>query len=151
MLTIQQAAQENKIGLLKALLGTNPEVLDSVDSDGRTALHWASSSGAREIVQYLIGTQTQVDKQDESGWTALHIATSAGYQDIVIDLLGAGADVKKTNDKGLTALHYAASRSRTEIGRILIERGADINARDRANQIPLQVISDYHLSSKSSC
>ncbi|KAG8819474.1 hypothetical protein FRC17_010432 [Serendipita sp. 399] len=108
MLTIQQAAQENKIGLLKALLETNPEVLDSIDSDGRTALHWASSSGAREIVQYLIGMQAQVDKQDESGWTALHIATSAGHQDIVIDLLGAGADVKKTNDKGLTALSLIA-------------------------------------------
>ncbi|TFK98227.1 ankyrin repeat-containing domain protein, partial [Pterulicium gracile] len=33
--------------------------------------------------------------------------------------------------------HYAASRSRLEIGKFLISRGADINARDKANQLPL--------------
>lgn len=137
MLTVQQAAQENKLGLLKALLETNPETLDSVDADGRTALHWAASSGARDIVQYLIGMKAQVDKQDQSGWTPLHIAASAGNEEIVVDLLGAGADIKKTNDKGLTALHYAASRSRIEIGKLLVQRGADINARDKANQLPL--------------
>ncbi|KAI6039856.1 ankyrin repeat-containing domain protein, partial [Pisolithus marmoratus] len=33
--------------------------------------------------------------------------------------------------------HYAASKSRIDIGRFLIQRGADINARDKANQLPL--------------
>ena len=29
------------------------------------------------------------------------------------------------------------SKGRLEIGRLLIEKGADINARDKANQLPL--------------
>ncbi|EIM88339.1 ankyrin, partial [Stereum hirsutum FP-91666 SS1] len=33
--------------------------------------------------------------------------------------------------------HYAASKSRIDIGKFLISRGADINARDKANQLPL--------------
>ncbi|TRM64756.1 ankyrin repeat-containing domain protein, partial [Schizophyllum amplum] len=33
--------------------------------------------------------------------------------------------------------HYAASKARIDIGRFLISRGADINAKDRANQVPL--------------
>lgn len=53
--------------------------------DGRTALHWAASSGARDIVQYLIGMKAQVDKQDQSGWTPLHIA---GMHNCVACMIG---------------------------------------------------------------
>ena len=42
--------------------------------DGRTPLHWAASSGALDIVTYLLTHEAEVDKTDPSGWTALHIA-----------------------------------------------------------------------------
>ncbi|KAJ7036828.1 ankyrin repeat-containing domain protein [Mycena alexandri] len=45
--------------------------------------------------------------------------------------------VSRKNGKGLTPLHYAASKSRIDIGKLLISRGADINAKDKANQVPL--------------
>ncbi|KAF7424687.1 hypothetical protein PC9H_009998 [Pleurotus ostreatus] len=141
--------------LLKSLLSDQPEIIDSIDADGRTPLHWAASSGATDIVRYLLDRKADVDKLDSSGWTALHIAgtlilasyflndylttilVSAGHEEIVRELVGAGADVQRINDKGLTPLHYAASKSRIEIGRFLISRGADVNAKDKANQHPL--------------
>lgn len=42
--------------------------------DGRSALHWAASSGSLEIVRYLIDQKATVDLPDNSGWTSLHIA-----------------------------------------------------------------------------
>ncbi|KAI6122233.1 ankyrin repeat-containing domain protein, partial [Pisolithus croceorrhizus] len=62
------------------------------------------STGATDIVRYLIDQKADVDKTDSSGWTALHIAVSAGNEDIVQELVGAGADVNKRNDKGLSPL-----------------------------------------------
>ncbi|PPQ84008.1 hypothetical protein CVT25_000554 [Psilocybe cyanescens] len=136
-LTVHSAAQKNQLPLLRTLLAEDPKLVDAVDVDDRTPLHWAASSGSIDIVQFLIDQKAEVDKADGSGWTPLHIAVSAGNESVVQELIGAGADVNRKNDKGLTPLHYAASKSRIDIGRLLISRGADFNARDKANQLPL--------------
>ncbi|CAL1716125.1 unnamed protein product [Somion occarium] len=135
--SLHSAALNRQAGLVRSLVTQDPDLVNSTDSDGRTPLHWAASSGSLEIVRFLIDQKAEVDPTDHSGWTPLHIAVSAGHEDVVRELLGAGADVKKSNDKGLTALHYAASKSRVDIGKILVARGADINAKDKANQTPL--------------
>ncbi|GLB44812.1 putative ankyrin repeats (many copies) [Lyophyllum shimeji] len=131
------AAQNQQLTLLRSLLSEDPKAVNSLDQDQRTPLHWAASSGAVDIVRFLIHQNAEVDKPDISGWTPLHIAVSAGNDEVVHELVGAGADVNRKNDKGLTPLHYAASKSRIDIGRFLISRGADINAKDNAGQLPL--------------
>ncbi|EPT05608.1 hypothetical protein FOMPIDRAFT_1103033, partial [Fomitopsis schrenkii] len=62
------------------------------------------SSGALDIVRYLVDQKADVDRADNSGWTALQIAASAGHEDVVRELLGAGANVNHKNDKGITPL-----------------------------------------------
>ncbi|KAH0585571.1 hypothetical protein H2248_008801 [Termitomyces sp. 'cryptogamus'] len=135
--SIHLAAQNKQLSLLRALVAENTKDVNCLDQDERTPLHWAASSGAIDIVRFLIDQKAEVDKPDISGWTALHIAVSAGHDEVVKELVGAGADVNRKNDKGITPLHYAASKSRIDIGRLLISRGADINAKDKANQVPL--------------
>jgi len=135
--SIHSAAQNNQLSLLRSLLSEDPKLVNAVDIDDRTPLHWAASSGSIDIAQFLIDQKAEIDKADNSGWTPLHIAVSAGHENVVQELIGGGTDVNKKNDKGMTALHYAASKSRIDIGRLLISRGADINARDKANQLPL--------------
>ncbi|KAK7690952.1 hypothetical protein QCA50_006055 [Cerrena zonata] len=131
------AALNRQVGLVRSLVTQDPKLANLVDSDGRTILHWAASSGSVDIVRFLIDQNVDTNPADYSGWTPLHIAVSAGHEDVVRELLGAGADVKKANDKGITALHYAASKSRVDIGKLLVARGSDINAKDKANQTPL--------------
>ncbi|KAF5359148.1 hypothetical protein D9756_002984 [Leucocoprinus leucothites] len=145
-LSVHSAAQTNQFSLLRTLITESPGLVNSVDVDERTPLHWAASTGSTDIVRYLIDQKAEVDRPDNSGWTALHIAASAGHETVAQELIGLGPNsdflplrltVRRKNDKGLTPLHYAASKSRIEIGRLLISRGADINARDKANQQPL--------------
>ncbi|TFK27833.1 ankyrin [Coprinopsis marcescibilis] len=103
-LTVQSAAQKNQLSLLRSLLSENPSLLNSVDVDERTPLHWAASSGSVDIARFLIDQKAEVDKVDNSGWTPLHIAVSAGNLEVVRELIGAGADVNRKNDKGITPL-----------------------------------------------
>lgn len=136
-ISVQSAAQNNQLSLLRSLISENSGCVNAVDADSRTPLHWAASAGHIDIITYLLENGAEVDKTDDGGWTALHIAVSAGQEEVVNELIGAGADVNRKNEKGTTPLYYAASKSRIEIGRLLVSRGADINARDKANQHPL--------------
>ncbi|KAL7279159.1 hypothetical protein ACG7TL_006999 [Trametes sanguinea] len=131
------SSASEQFGLVRSLVSQDPKLVNAVDEDGRTPLHWAASSGSEDIARYLIDQGADVNRGDGGGWTPLHIAASGGFDEVVKELLGAGADVNARNEKGLTPLHYAASKSRVEIGKLLIARGADINAKDRANQTPL--------------
>ncbi|KAG6850109.1 hypothetical protein H0H93_001030 [Arthromyces matolae] len=114
-LSAHSAAQNNQFSLLRSLVDENPKVVNSLDLDERTPLHWAASSGAIEIVRFLIDQKVEVDKPDISGWSPLHIAgcypcestwftcakllldtVSAGHEEVVKELVGAGADVNRS-------------------------------------------------------
>jgi len=136
-LSVHKAAENKQLSLVIALVEENPDAVNTLDDDGRIALHWAAAVGAADIASYLLEHRADKDAQDLGNWTPLHCASSAGHDGVVRELLGAGADPKKTNDKGLTPLHYAASKAHIQIGAMLLERGADRNAKDRAGQTSL--------------
>ena len=50
---LRLAAKENDTKTVKCLIEAGADV-DAVDSDGKTALIWASSKGYLEVVEYLI-------------------------------------------------------------------------------------------------
>ncbi len=54
----------------------DPEYVNHIDKNGRTALHGAAFRGSPEIVQYLYdrGAGATIDRKDFLGWTALTIA-----------------------------------------------------------------------------
>ncbi|KAG6899147.1 hypothetical protein C0993_000254 [Termitomyces sp. T159_Od127] len=134
------AASSGAIDIVRLLIDLKA-VVDEPDISGWTPLHVAG------LVTWLVRVCTQT--------YLLLNSVSAGHDDIVKELVGAGADVNRKNDKGITPLHYAASKSRIDvcrdtvkllhrrltvmlqIGKLLIARGADINAKDKANQVPL--------------
>jgi len=54
----------------------DPEYVDHIDDNGRTAMHGAAFRGSNEIVQFLYdhGAAATIDQKDHLGWTALTIA-----------------------------------------------------------------------------
>jgi 26S proteasome non-ATPase regulatory subunit 10 len=84
--------RSDQLSLLRSLLDQDPKSINSIDAvcllticslfsneqkDGRTALHWAASTGSNDIARFLIDQNAEVDKPDGSGWTPLHIAGSS--------------------------------------------------------------------------
>jgi ankyrin repeat protein len=97
---------------------------------GRSALHWASSSGMDTIVSKLLSLGADVALKDKKGMTSLMVACASAKEEAAALLLEAtkkaGAlDLQDTIDKR-SALHYASrSRGVESIVAKLLSLGAD--------------------------
>lgn len=130
---LQWAAENGYANICKLLIDAGA-VVNYMDYDGLTPLHYVNSLEACEV---LINAGADVNAQDKHGDTPLH--DIAGCGDIVISkcLINAGADVNIQNKKGRTPLLNAAVRNKPEVCELLIDAGADVNARDGEGRSPL--------------
>lgn len=72
--------------------------VDICDSNGLTALHWASAYGQLTSVQLLIANGAKVDVLGPEGETPLLMAASGGHHDVVRILLNEGANVNHVDN-----------------------------------------------------
>ncbi|KAK9480909.1 ankyrin repeat-containing domain protein [Lipomyces japonicus] len=138
---LHTAAREGKILTVRSILRSDAKAVTKRDSDNRTALFWAISSGNIEITQEIIlagKKYIDIDDTDEAGWTVSHIAASIGSLPLLELLLGLDPDLSKQTSAGQTPLHYAVSRSRYDVAVKLLEAYAGAaRIKDRQNQVPL--------------
>lgn len=84
--------------------------VDAADSDGRTALHCASSrSNNLDVLQLLLNRGALINTADHRGWTALHVAVSFCQYDTVQLLLKSGAAIDAIDSKGNSIGKFAHS------------------------------------------
>lgn len=105
--------------------GALADVIDKVDSCGRTALAWAVEYGWVDAVVTLLafGANPHERLSFRGQLPLLHLAiagpaskpSSAGFLDVVRVLLRAGVDINAKDDEGWTPLHIAASWNSIEI------------------------------------
>lgn len=121
--------------------------LDTVDSEGRTALMIACSADLSNddeppssqrrsvfvVVNGLMKRGANVNIRTKRGLTALHFASINNRPDIAQALLLNGARINARTKHGRTALHCAARSGNAEVISMLASRGADINAYDKNN------------------
>ena len=109
------------------------------DGYGRTPLYWAARDGHLNVAQYLVEQFAELDKADNNGFTPLCRATVSRHFDVCRYLLEQGADRDKADSGGYTPLHWAAHLGLREIASLLMRHGADLNARNYANELPIEM------------
>jgi ankyrin repeat protein/Mg2+ and Co2+ transporter CorA len=116
---------------------------DGQDESKRSPLHWAASTGKKELCEMLLtrqkGTKANVNAVEVRQKTALHLAIVHGQDDIVQLLLVYRADIMARSDGGWTPLHNACQQGIVKIVRTLLTAGADINAKLLNGRTPLHI------------
>lgn len=108
------------------------------DSDGRTALMYASYNGHVEVMRNLLLKGADVNLQDNYGRTALMMASSGPFPQAVRLLLDNYADPNIADkEEHFTALMYAAAEGQTEIVKILLSRNANPSLKDKDGDMAL--------------
>ena len=131
------AGAEEFLGpVVQALLAKGADVNDK-DSNGETALMWASRFGHLGVVQVLLAKGADVNAKMGNGRTALMVASSNAFDwiyhlehldqrlDVVQALLAKGADVNAKDNDGATALMLASSSGLLDVVQALLAKGAD--------------------------
>ncbi len=123
---------------VKKLLESNPELLNTGDDWGFTALHNMMSEEQFEILGYLVDQGVNVNVQNNDGIAPLHLAC---YVENAEALVAAGADINLADYSGNTPLHiHAAEGNKSyEIIEYLLKQGADSQAKNNSNELPIDI------------
>jgi ankyrin repeat protein len=135
----------------KALLKENPDLVSYKDNYGGTALHRASEYGLKDLAEFLLANQADVNAKTKGGHTPLHYTAGYGQRDLGAGrnradfaelLLSNHADVNARDNAGATPLHYAADRLKA-IAELLLASNANIDAKDSNGMTPLHVAAGF--------
>ena len=107
------------------LLARNPRSLNSRNSCGATALHWAVWKDERSIVQLLIRAGADIKAKNEGGDTPLHIAALRGHDVLLGQLVAPRVNINQRNKAGHTALHIAAANGHKMVVKYLLATEAN--------------------------
>lgn len=117
------------------------------DSNGLTALHYASRYGLEELCNILILNKADVNVANKKGQTPLHLAASNNKTAVLRLLLDNGAYINAIDSTGNTALHEASQMGNIGAVKILIAYSPDATIRNGSEKTALDIARDrVHLT-----
>ena len=90
-----------------------------INKTGWTPLHYASTNGSIDIIEFLLENHAFIDSQSPNGTTPLMMAAKYGNDLAVEKLLIAGADPTILNEQFLTAADFAISANKTQSANLI--------------------------------
>ena len=144
---IIEASKTGDVERVASLLGSGTDI-NAADSEGATALYWATYFGRASIVRDLLAAGADPNIKTRRNSTPLEVAIFCfrcrsgvavkGQKDIAMMLLEHGADVNvQSDDYGSSPLMLAAVEGHTEIVTALLEKGANTALTNHAGQTAL--------------
>lgn len=113
--------------LVLYLLGLGMDV-DTLDSNGRTPLIWASYLGSSmDVVNTLLKWGADVDRADKTGFTALLWAVVSGHMEVAEKLVHEGANVNVKDAEGRNVQEWAEEKELGDKWEAVIMRNVDNN------------------------
>ncbi|XP_044744980.1 putative ankyrin repeat protein RF_0381 [Coccinella septempunctata] len=105
-----------------------------------TALHIAVERQLKDVVEYIVGRDADINKRSFNWCTPLHESVKSESADITKILLENGAEIDVKSETGQTPLHLAVEYNNLDQVRTLIINGADVNSRDAVGRTPLHTL-----------
>tara|TARA_B100001540_G_scaffold188818_1_gene166502 strand:+ start:258 stop:1304 length:1047 start_codon:yes stop_codon:yes gene_type:complete len=106
--TIHKHALNGKLKAIKKLANSKGiDCLETRDLEGCSPLHYAALSGHKEIVEFLLNKNVNINPLDKGGISPLFGAVLGGHIEIINILLKNGADKSFINDEGESLLDFA--------------------------------------------
>ena len=127
--------------LLVKIILDKSNIINVVDTDLNSPLHYAVKLKRLLLVDYLMKQNASVSLTNMEGQTALHMAVKARHASIVSVLLrlSQSAIVDLRDNSGQTALHLACADGYTDIVSILLDNAAATDLLDKASRTPEMV------------
>ncbi|KAF1955440.1 ankyrin, partial [Byssothecium circinans] len=126
------AAGNGWLAALKVLLGEAHQDDQLQDSEGRSALSWASGNGQVDTTRLLID-RTDANLKDNQGRTALSWAAENGHEETVDMLLRSNATLAEDN-QGRSPLWWATECGHAFVVQLLLEHWPDIDFESPDNE-----------------
>ncbi|XP_063307399.1 transient receptor potential cation channel subfamily A member 1 isoform X1 [Pelobates fuscus] len=128
------AVQNGGLEMVKACIGYGAKIDLKQVNDNATALHFASTQGATEIVKFMIssykGDKNVIDLPDGNNETPLHKSALFDHVELAEYLLSMGANIDSLDNEMRTPLVLATSCSAWNTVNFLLAKGADVKLTD---------------------
>lgn len=123
------AAEFGRLEKVKAVLDKHPDLLESSNRFGETALYGAAVTGMTQVVEFLLSKGANVNASDRFGKTVLMMSADYGHAETARVLIAKGAAVSAMDKAGHTASYFAKhclapKKACSEVRDVLLQHGA---------------------------
>ncbi|KAG5503905.1 hypothetical protein GH5_04758 [Leishmania sp. Ghana 2012 LV757] len=119
-----RAARSRDTADCSKMLHEKPDLVNSAEAGGYSALHFAAFNGDVQMIYLLLEYKADTNIENMDGNTPLVMGVKGRQLECIRILANAGADVNKASASGSTAAHFAASMGYVDCLRLLVELGA---------------------------